>query len=50
MTEHEFLTALSALSREIELLRFEKENLEKENAELRSNMRIKIHIEKEDAE
>jgi hypothetical protein len=50
MTEHEILIAISALSREIEVLRFQNEKLEKENAELRSNMRIKIHIEKEDAE
>ena len=34
MTEHDFLIAISALSREIDLLRFEKENLEKTNRTL----------------
>ena len=50
MENHDFVTAMLAMAEEIETLRLLNKALEEENRKLRSEMRIRIQIEKEDAE
>ena len=50
MENHDFVTAMLAMAQEIETLRLINKALEDENRELRSDLRIRIHIEKENEE
>lgn len=44
MTESEICTILSALAKEIELLRYQNEQLENENRKLRETQHIEVNI------
>lgn len=53
MTEHEFLTILSTMAKEIEVLRYQNDELKEANRNLINQierLHVEIHISKEGAE
>lgn len=51
MAEHEFITVISTLAKEIELLKFEKEQLENANRKLAEKLgKIGLEIIRKEAE